>query len=668
MMRDHQASQTFVMLAMGLVCVALAVAVYQHAGLPGPVAATAALSAYVLLLTLHVFLWRSNSGSYTAASKDRREAELRRVKEEAKVSAALTKAQVLGHAQTKTQAQAQPAPAQPASMQPDNTKLTSPALPKAGPTNNVSPQGAAAKAPSSRETASMPEAAQAAARAVPNAPQSRAPAFNLDALGIDDEPTLPLHAPLSAPAWTSPSPQGRNPASPSQPLAPPPLPPSARLTPPPLTARAPDSTGSDNQDYWSFRPASQPTLPPFVTGRVNARGAHVGDQPNEPTFDANRYAETARAPVPAPTLHASPREADVEIIQDAIKRLLVEVNAAERKETVARQQDSIAAQRTEDYERSANEAAIEQSLDALRHAASSMRAAEARDQRPAEPRTHLEPPPLPADAAPHPHTWGSAPQVVSPSQARARILADAITAGRIDVTLEPILGLEDQKTRHYEVAIRLRDANGTPLNVHGDGPDLRGTGLLPLFDSVGIARVAAVARKLDERGKGGSVFSTFSGESIADDQFVGELAETLHQRGALATQLVLSFSQADVRHLSTPEWDSLAEMRALGFRFAISSITDLDMDFEELAEQGFAFAKLDASVFLQGLPAANGNISANDVCRFLAKVGLTLVIEHIDSDEQAARIFGFGVLLGQGHLFGGPRPVRAEAVTKTAAA
>jgi cyclic-di-GMP phosphodiesterase TipF (flagellum assembly factor) len=281
--------------------------------------------------------------------------------------------------------------------------------------------------------------------------------------------------------------------------------------------------------------------------------------------------------------------------------------------------------------------------------------------------------PLPPPLPPFVRQPQAQPQTQSrPADTRARLMADAISAGRIDVSLEPILGLQDQQTRHYEVSVRLRDAEGRPIEVASDGADLRGTGLLPLFDGVRITRTAVMARRLEERGKTGSVFSTFSGESVADEHFLGELAETLHQRSSLATQLVLSFTQSDVRAFSTPEWDSLADMRALGFRFAISHLTDLDMDFEALSEQGFAFVKLDASVFLSGLPAPSGHLPSNDVCRHLASHGLALVVEHIESDDQLARVFGFGVLLGQGQLFGGARPVRADVVntsrTRTAAA
>ncbi len=67
--RDQQSTQTFVMVAMGLVTGAVAVGMYRHGGFPGPVAATAALAIYVLLLTVHALIVRAgNRRRSTAAS------------------------------------------------------------------------------------------------------------------------------------------------------------------------------------------------------------------------------------------------------------------------------------------------------------------------------------------------------------------------------------------------------------------------------------------------------------------------------------------------------------------------------------------------------------------------------------------------------------------------
>ncbi len=588
---NQTASQTVVVVAMGLVAGASAVALYHHAGLPGPVAATASLAAYLLLLTVHAFVWRGHRFDFGPVKMlDRRDQEIRRLKDDGRVAPTL---------------------------------------------------GAASNGPPPLARGARPAAPGPTAAPIPPAP----PAYAAQGSAVSHG-AMPPQRPM------------------------PPRPQDAAHLPPPPPLTLPKGQPS-------MPPAAAqnaPGLPPFVTGRVAAPASESALPGQPPARTANAAPQSQ--PAARPPQATSPRQADVEVIQDAIKRLLEEVNAAEQLEARAAQQASQSGppslpQRNTSQDTS--NAAIEQSIEALRMTAGTMRSAVG-DHR-------ATPPPVPAaaprNAAPQPpplppFVRGAAPQrASSAADARARLMADAISAGRIDVALEPILGLEDQQTRHYEVSVRLRDADGNPLDLTPGGPDLRGTGLLPLFDGVRITRTAAVARRLEERGKGGSVFSAFSGESVADEHFLGELAETLHQRATLASQLVLSFSQSDVRGFSTPEWDSLADMRSLGFRFALSAITDLDMDFEALAEQGFAFVKLDAAVFLEGLPAPSGRIPSSDVCRHLAMHGLTLVVERIDDDEKLARVFGFGVLLGQGQLFGGARPVRADVVgrrTTTAAA
>ena len=75
MTRNQTTSQTIVVVAMGVVAGAGAVALYQHAGMPGPVAATAGLSAYLMLLGVHAFLWRRERGE---AAEDLRADRLRR--------------------------------------------------------------------------------------------------------------------------------------------------------------------------------------------------------------------------------------------------------------------------------------------------------------------------------------------------------------------------------------------------------------------------------------------------------------------------------------------------------------------------------------------------------------------------------------------------------------
>lgn len=255
---------------------------------------------------------------------------------------------------------------------------------------------------------------------------------------------------------------------------------------------------------------------------------------------------------------------------------------------------------------------------------------------------------------------------VPPIMAHSKLaaLAEAITAGRLDVLLEPILGLADQRARHYEVSVRLRDKNGLVLDPPESVPELRESGLLPLLDCARINRSAQVARRLADRGKPGSLFSAFSGEALGHDQFLSDFTEAYVAREGLAEQLVLTFAQADVRGFAGRDWETLSEMRELGFRFSVQAVTDFDMDFEALKVAGFDFVKLDATVFLDGMPASGGVIPPADICRHLAQLGMTLIVGQIEDEMHLARIFGFGVIYGQGQMFGGARPMKAEALSE----
>ena len=214
--------------------------------------------------------------------------------------------------------------------------------------------------------------------------------------------------------------------------------------------------------------------------------------------------------------------------------------------------------------------------------------------------------------------------------------------------------------KHYEVSVRLQLADGEVLNNDAFIAETRGTGLLPLLEAVKVSSTKRVAVQMIRRGRSGEFFSTVDGEALADRQFSEDVDTITGGDPTLAARLVLAFTQSDVRSLTPAQLFTLESIAALGFRFSIEGISDLDMDFEELAGRGFVFAKLDADVFLNGLPIGTTRVPASDICHHLAKAGLSLIVGKINDETARAKILGFGAVLGQGALFGAPRPVRAD--------
>jgi cyclic-di-GMP phosphodiesterase TipF (flagellum assembly factor) len=192
--------------------------------------------------------------------------------------------------------------------------------------------------------------------------------------------------------------------------------------------------------------------------------------------------------------------------------------------------------------------------------------------------------------------------------------------------------------------------------------------LLPHIDAARMLRAARIARRLAERGRQGSVLSAMTGDSITDNGFLDAAAQQTANEGGV--RLVLSFAQSDARAFTPAHAEALGAMAASGFGFALEDVTDLEMDFGKLKALGFEFVKLDAQVFLDGMQAPGGCVPASDICRYLSEFGLSLIVASIEDDWLLAKVMGFGVLLGKGTLFGGPRLIKAEMMPKpgTAAA
>ena len=350
----------------------------------------------------------------------------------------------------------------------------------------------------------------------------------------------------------------------------------------------------------------------------------------------------------------SPSEKNVELIQDLIKKLADELSDV----PPTASPPTAPAGDLED-------AMIARSLAALDTAAASMRAAAGEPANEAaggwwptaEAPSGLGPEAAPA--RPPRSSTATAPPVPNAQVSRA---AEAIAANRMETLLEPIQALNEGRARHFEISARFLAADAVAIDTSG----LEHTGLIARMDAAGVIRAARVAHRLGERGREGNVLTRIAAESLTDPGFIDAVAQ--QAKNARGMGLILALSQAAARTLTDVQISGLNALTTAGCRFALEEVGDLKMDFASLKAVGFAFVKLEAPVFLEGLAAAGGRVAAADVVRFLGEYGLTMIVARIEDDWMLARILGFGVQFGMGGLFGGPKLVKAEVVGEPAAA
>lgn len=516
---------------------------------------------------------------------------------------------------------------------------------------------------------------------VSSTPASSTPvAVEPAAMEYDGEASAPVSAPEAAPETTS--------------LR---LDPNPRWTTSQTPQRAAKPVAAEPSRSATRQPAPQPPAESaFWPGTEVSASDPMRDQ------WAFRPREDKDANPPSPAAHAKPIsiEADLEMVQRKIKALADEVNAADAaRERQRAAKDAAAVPDAAPDEAPARASMIEQSIGALKSAASSMRSKSPANKSPAKPdgdavkaappstAASLGPlslddlipktaqtivasdpdrslPPLP-DLPPMP-TLSQPPE--PPVNPRIAAIAEALQDSEMDVFLSPIVALQSHEVSHYDVTVRLKSRSGHYLDDAEQELRLAGSDLLALFDTARLKRAAALARKLEAHKKKGSLLSAVNGPSMSNTEFLETFARVFEERDRISNQLVLTFTQADIEQLTPSAWQSLGDMHAFGFRFALSNVDHAGMDFAALTQRGFAFLRLDANALLNGLPARDHFMGPDELCRHLAGAGMTLVADTIDDEAVRARIFGFGILFGQGRLFGGARQIKLDPIPSSSPA
>lgn len=240
------------------------------------------------------------------------------------------------------------------------------------------------------------------------------------------------------------------------------------------------------------------------------------------------------------------------------------------------------------------------------------------------------------------------------------VVSDAIENNRVELFLQPIVGVEDRKISYYEALTRLRNDQGQLVLPSDYIGTAERSGMMPLIDNIMLFRTVQVIQKLSERESTRGVFCNISPFSLIDPEFFPEFIDFMGENRHLASHLYFEFPQQMIRNAGRRELEALSALAEFGFMFSLDNVTNLNIDFRDLAERSFRFFKLDVRVFLHGMADAGARIHAADMNGYLERYGMQLIIERVEDERSAASLGEYDVALAQGYLFSEPRPVRPE--------
>ena len=238
------------------------------------------------------------------------------------------------------------------------------------------------------------------------------------------------------------------------------------------------------------------------------------------------------------------------------------------------------------------------------------------------------------------------------------IIRRSLEDNRVDLYLQPVVSLPQRKVRYYEALSRLRAEDGTLIMPSQYIRVAEPAGLMSLVDNVLLFRCIQVVRRWAQRNKDIGVFCNLSRETLRDANFFTQFVDFMQHNRELSGQLIFEISQETFDDIGRAEEANLKLLAELGFSFSMDKVTNLDIDVAKARHYQIRHVKVPAALLLADADDTGASVHPADLKDLLARFGLNLIAERIESERDVVNLLDYNVDFGQGFLFGEPRPIR----------
>jgi diguanylate cyclase (GGDEF)-like protein len=243
-------------------------------------------------------------------------------------------------------------------------------------------------------------------------------------------------------------------------------------------------------------------------------------------------------------------------------------------------------------------------------------------------------------------------------------LARAVENGELEVDYQPIVALGEQRLVGFEALVRWahpergRMAPGVFVPVAEETGLVRDIGRHVLRSA--CAQAARWRRQHPDAGLD-TITVNLSGRELADPRLPSDVAGALRASGLPARCLVLEITETVLMRDTETTLERLAELKALGVRLAVDDFGTGYSSLRYLRRFPVDILKM-AKPFIDTI--ATDDVDTALACTILdlgANLGLQVVAEGIERDEQATVLRELGCEMGQGYHYA--RPLSAEAAS-----
>jgi EAL domain-containing protein (putative c-di-GMP-specific phosphodiesterase class I) len=150
-----------------------------------------------------------------------------------------------------------------------------------------------------------------------------------------------------------------------------------------------------------------------------------------------------------------------------------------------------------------------------------------------------------------------------------------------------------------------------------------------------------------------------SPRQLSQPYFVEQVKEAIEKTGIRASQLKLELTESFILHDVDDAIEKMQELRRIGIRFAMDDFGTGYSSLAYLTRLPLEQLKIDQS-FVRDIPRdKNSSVMVRTIINIANNLGLEVVAEGVETDDQLAFLRQYGCNKFQGYLFGKPVPILA---------
>jgi len=237
----------------------------------------------------------------------------------------------------------------------------------------------------------------------------------------------------------------------------------------------------------------------------------------------------------------------------------------------------------------------------------------------------------------------------------ANSLHDALNNHELSLVFQPVLNLATGSTTGMEALLRWKHPEFGEVPPSEFIPIAESTGLIVNIGYWILREACSSYNSLDmELRHNVSMAVNFSGHQFRDKRFVETVREILAEENMQASNLLVEITESQLMEETQVALQALQQLRELGCRIAIDDFGTGYSSLSYLRVFPVDVLKIDRSFIDDLTHDKNSQILLKAILMIASSLGIEVIAEGLETDEQLTILESLGVVYAQGYLLGRP--------------